>query len=119
MLDEYARKERARFEREGEENVRRDIALGKYGGKRLAIAEGWLQERSRSRAAEMDARTDSSQAAHLEAATSAAASALSQADAAREANLISRASNTIAIVAAAISVAAMVVSVICASLTTK
>lgn len=119
MLDDYAQKLRERLESDGEDKVLRDIGLGKYGGKRRAIVDAWLQERKRWREAEIEARTDASQAAHLEAAISAAtaareaaASARVQADEAREANRLASNANTIATAAVIVAVIAIAISIV-------
>ncbi len=86
------------FERDGEEAVRNNLALGRYQNKKGALAREWIARKDQS-------RNDASQAEQIAIARSAADAAWDAARAAKKAN--NRA--TIALLMAAISIAVSII----------
>lgn len=101
----------ANFERDGEKQVRTNIATSKYNAPKRELALQWLALKDQERAdaftrEQIDIARDAADSAR-DAATSArdaASSARTQADEARRANKIAKAAIAIAIIGVAISI---------------
>lgn len=60
-----------RFEEDGEEAVRSNVALERYGPKHLRRAENWLRQKDQARLAEDSRRSEASRAEQIRIARSA------------------------------------------------
>lgn len=97
----------ARFEREGEEKVRDNLAAGVYLQDTAKLAEEWLRRHDQSRQAELASRAADAALRAAAAASRAAIAAERQAVAAERANT----RTTVALIIAAITAATAIVSI--------
>ena len=94
-----------KFERDGEEAVRNNLALQRYNEKHRGLAQEWLAQRDRAKA-------DAAREVEMDLARRATEAAESAATSARTANQIAREARNISYFAAAVSVAATALVVI-------
>ena len=90
------------FERDGEDAVRHNLALGRYGEERRRLAQEWIRRKEATRA-------DASNSEQIEIARSAKEAAWEAARAANIANTIAKAALVIAIIAAITAIGALFV----------
>ena len=108
----YAEEMYAKFESDGEETVRNDLAAGIYVENDAALAREWLRRKAQGRIEAFQASQSKTAERAADAAVLAASAAERAADAAREHARLAKAANTMAKIAIVIAAMSLISSIV-------